>query len=322
MLRPTTRSTTITALSVASMLLLTACGGSDAPSAEKNSPLEAFFEDVVGDWDSDEQQKKWEEQNRKAEELIAECMAEQGFEYIPVEQSGGVTVSADEEEHDPEKYAAENGYGMSVQPEMTPEQEEEMNSFVDPNQAYVEAMSETEMNAYNTALHGESFNMEPDENGEMPEIDMSQMGCWGTAQNEASGGEQELYESEDMQAFNDATTKLYEDIPKDARMTEVLSKCMADAGFDQESPELAMEHFMNASNELYSGDNPEGPDEAELKALQELEKDTAVADLDCQKKTKYQDVHRSVQIDLEQKFVDENTDLLERVRSAYAELKK
>jgi hypothetical protein len=325
MRRTATRRAVITSLSLTSVLLLTACGGSDAPSSEEDSPLSAFFEEVSGDWDSEESQKKWEEQNRKAEELTAECMAEQGFEYIPVDQSGSMTVVEDEEELDPEKYAAEYGYGMTNHQEMTPEQEEEMNSFVDPNQAYVEAMSETEMNAYYTALHGESYNMEPDENGEVQEIDLSQMGCMGAAQNEASGGEQELYESEDMQAFNDATTKLYEDIPKDARMTEVLSKwgdCMADAGFDHESPDKAVEHFMNASNELYSGDNPEGPDEAKLKELQELEKDTAVADLDCQKKVKYEDVHRTVQFDLEKRFVEENKDLLDRVRSAYAELEK
>ncbi|MHA7132329.1 hypothetical protein [Oerskovia turbata] len=326
MRRTTTRRALITSLSLSGILVLSACGGADAPAADEDSPLTVFFESIHGDWNSEESQKKFEEQNRKAEELTAECMAELGFEYIPNDQSGGISwAPEDEEETDPVKYAAENGYGMTVQPEFTPEQEEEMNSYVDPNQAYIDAMSETEMNAYYAALYGDMEGMEPDENGEMPELAPEQMGCSSKAYEEASGGEQELYESEDMQAFEEATTKLYEDTAKDARMTEVVAKwvdCMADAGFDHESPDAAFEHFMNASNEMYSGDNPEGPDEAELKELQELEKDTAVADQKCKEKVKYDEVQRTVQFDLEKTFVEENKDLLDRVSAAYAEIQK
>ncbi|MDF2846930.1 MAG: hypothetical protein K0R97_912 [Oerskovia sp.] len=325
MRRPSTRPTTITALSLTGMLLLTACGGgTDTPSADEDSPLTAFYESISGDLDPEAQQKKWEEQNRKAEELTAACMVEQGFEYIPVDQSGGM-VTFDEEEHDPEKYAAEYGYGMTIYQEPTEEEQAEMDSYVDPNQAYVEAMSETEMNAYYEALYGAMNSAEPDENGELPQFAPEEMGCQGIAQNEASGGEQELWESEEMTAYSEAITKLYEDVEKSPKLTEVAAKwsdCMAEAGLDHATPQAAMDYFMEASNALYDGETGEGPGEDELTALQEEEKSTAVADYACQEKVKYQDVHRTVQFELEKTFVDENKDLLDRVAAAYKELEK
>ncbi|GAA3228874.1 hypothetical protein ACFP63_04285 [Oerskovia jenensis] len=331
MRRPSTRPAAITALGLTGMLLLTACGGADAPAADEDSPLTAFYESISGDLDSEAQQKKYEEQNRKAEELVAACMVEQGFEYIPVDQSANV-VTFEEEEHDPEKYAAENGYGMTIYQEPTEEEQAEMESYVDPNQDYLASMSETEMNAYNTALHGDMFAVEPDENGEMPPLETSQMGCWGAAQNEASGGEQELWESEDMTAFNDASTKLWEDVEKSPKLSEANAKwsdCMADAGFDHASPQAAMDHFMEASNSLYANENPDGPSEAEqaeteerLATLQDEERSTAVADYACQEEVGYADVRRTVQFELEKTFVEENKDLLDRITAAYEEFNK
>jgi len=330
MRRPSNRQSLIAAMSLTGALLLTACGGTDAPAADEDSPLTSFYKSISGDLDPEAQQKKFEEQNRKAEELVAACMAEQGFEYTPVDQSAGMVTM--DEERDPEEYAAEYGYGMTIVQEPSAEEQAEMESYVDPNQAYTESMSETELNAYYAALHGDMAAAEPDENGEIPPMETAEMGCWGAAQNEASGGEQELWESEDMIAFSDASSKLYEDIAKSPKMDEVTAKwsdCMADAGFDHATPQEAMDSFMEASNSLYENQSPEGPSEAEqaeidekLSTLQEEEKDTAVADQACQEKVGYQDVYRTVTFELEQAFVDENKDLLDRVTAAYAEFEK
>ncbi|MET4225961.1 hypothetical protein [Oerskovia enterophila] len=321
MRRPSTRPVAVTALGLSGILLLSACSGGGAPAADEDSPLTAYYEEVYGDFESDEQQKKMEEQQRKVEELVATCMSEQGFEYTPVDQSM-TSWSSENPTDDPEKYAAEYGYGMTIYQEPSAEEQAEMDAYVDPNQDYVDAMSETEQTAYYTALHGEMSMMEYDEDAEMPEYDPSTAGCYGSAQEEVSGGQQELWESEEMTAFSDATTKLYEDVARDPRLEEVTSKwadCMADAGFDYATPEEPSEFFMNASNDLYSGENPEGPSEEDLTALQDQEKDTAVADYACKTKVGYDKVQRTVQFDLESAFMKDNKDMLDRVAAAYKE---
>lgn len=322
--RPTTRPTAITALGLAGILVLSACGGTDTPPAEADSPLTAFYESISGDLSPEAQEKKFEEQNRKAEELIAECMAEEGFEYIPNIQNGA-SFSMSDEEFDAAKYAAENGYGMSIMQEMSPEQTAEMEAYVDPNQEYVAAMSETESAAYGLALSGDPAIWDVGPDGENPNPTPEEMGCQGTANDEASGGMSALNESEDVKAFDEIMTIHWESITKDPRLVEATSKwsdCMADAGYDYKLLEEPSNHFMEQSNALYSEENPDGPDEATLTELQDLERETAVTDNTCREKVKYDDIYRTVQFDLEQKIVDENKDLLDRVAAAYKEFAK
>lgn len=83
MRRPSTSTTAIATLGLVGTLLLTACGGTDAAVPEEESPLTMFYQSLTGDLSRDEMIRKTQEDNRRAEELTAECMAAEGFEYIP-----------------------------------------------------------------------------------------------------------------------------------------------------------------------------------------------------------------------------------------------
>ncbi|MGN7703539.1 hypothetical protein [Cellulosimicrobium sp. 22601] len=320
--RLTARATT-TAMVLGGALLLGACSSGAEPStSEADSPLTAFFEDVYGDWD----EEKMQAEQREIEEATARCMTEQGFEYQPVDQSGMSFTSEENAERDPEQYAAEYGYGFTIYEEPSAEEQAEMDAWVDPNQEYVEAMSESEQTAYYEALYGDMASMEYDEDEEMPEYDPSTAGCQGAAQEEVYGDQNALWESEEMTAFNEATTQLYEDIAADPRLKEVDSawaECMADAGFTgYASPQEAMDDMMERSNALWEGADPEGPSEETLEAAKTLERDTAVADAACQKEVGYQEVHLDVQIDLETAFVEEHQAELETIRDLMAEAQR
>ncbi len=76
-------------------LLLTGCSGSDedatgaSEEAEQTSPLSEYLSAVYGgDLSPEEQEKKFAEEQRETEELVARCMQEEGFEYTPTTSSG------------------------------------------------------------------------------------------------------------------------------------------------------------------------------------------------------------------------------------------
>ncbi|QJW37457.1 hypothetical protein [Cellulosimicrobium protaetiae] len=320
--RVTALRTTSTALLLVSTLALAACGGDDAATdASTDGPLTEFFADVYGDWDEETAQAE----QMEIEEAMARCMVEQGFEYQPVDQSAmSYTTSTDEQ--DPEKYAAEYGYGFSVYQEPSEEEQAAMDAWVDPNQEYVEAMSESEQTAYYEALYGEQAFMEYDEDAEMPEYDPATAGCQGAAELEVRGDQNALYESAEMVSFNEATTQLYEDIAADPRLKEAdtaWSACMADAGFaGYTTPQEAMDDMMERSNGLWEGTDPEGPSEETIQEAQDLERDTAVADLACKEEVGYEKVQLDVQRELEGAFVEEHRAEMEVVRDLLTEAQK
>ena len=94
--------------------------------------------------------------SKKAEESTAACMAAEGFDYIPVDQSQNISSfdAADIKERDTEAWVAANGYGMTQNPEDMAAQQEQSESSVDPNQDYVASLSHTEQNAFYEVPHG------------------------------------------------------------------------------------------------------------------------------------------------------------------------
>jgi hypothetical protein len=315
----TARRTTAAAMLLTGTLALAACG-SDEPTADTASegPLTEFFADVYGDYDEDQAQAE----QMEIEEAVARCMVDEGFEYKPVDQSA-MSYSSSPMDEDPEEYAAEYGYGFSVPMEPSAEEQAAMDEWVDPNQEYVEAMSEAEQTAYYAALYGDQAFMEYDEDAEMPEYDPATAGCQGAADLEVRGDQNALYESEEMLAFNEATTQLYEDVAADPRLGEAdaaWAGCMADAGFAEYStPQEAMDAMMEQSNALWEGGEPEGPSEEKLAEAQEIERDTAVADHACQQEVDYEKVQLEVQHELEAAFVEEHRDQMEAVRDLMTE---
>ncbi|MDH3396872.1 MAG: hypothetical protein OEM81_03470 [Acidimicrobiia bacterium] len=208
---------------------------SDAPDGSEPETLAEFFGWIGGD-DPAAAQAQFQEQETKIQELVRLCMAEQGFEYIPATQP----VPDFEVTFDQEEYAREQGFGITTwfgneeQFFGGPEAD-----WVDPNQVIVEAMSESEQEAYYEALYG------PPDFG-TPEVDEESGetyyvsegfggGCQGKAAEEVYGNEggQQLWE-----VFQPELEAMYERVQSDPRIVaanEEWSACMGDRGYDYES---------------------------------------------------------------------------------------
>ena len=73
------------ALALGAALVLSGCGVIGAPEKldPEKSPLAEYMSACYGEQD----QEFYDKQSKQVEELVAACMADEGFEYIPVDQS-------------------------------------------------------------------------------------------------------------------------------------------------------------------------------------------------------------------------------------------
>lgn len=162
-----------TLLSAAAVLAAAACGGggaADAPAettagggaqaggalAETTAAPEDQPETLdeylgYGFDDPDAAAARDEEYRRRAEEMIARCMAAEGFEYVPAIRP---VSSVNYEANDVEEYVKEEGFGITTWYGREVRPAAESDSWVNPNTAIVESMSDSEEDAYYAALHG------------------------------------------------------------------------------------------------------------------------------------------------------------------------
>ena len=254
------------------------------------------LEDFIPGGSPNYEEIDWREQELAAEQRVAECMAAEGFEYIPYVPSdvGGGFI---EEEWDEETWVKENGFGVATwvvnEESFVADYEEEVAN--DPNQAIVDAMDELERDEYYRLLHGgqpEIIENTPDEEIEAmtPEEqqaffdkayrDWEQDGCYNQAweENFNEDAAQAFYEE-----FNDDLEAVYTDVESDPRIVEAQntwSSCMSDAGYTYASQnemyayfhgnEFGEGEFSKRVNELITY-----PDytEEEYEALTEEERD-------------------------------------------------
>jgi len=347
----TLRPITILATTAVLGLTLSGCGaisnifggGEKEQLSYEDSPLNEYMSALYGgDVSPEDMQDEAEAQNVLVEEATAACMQEQGFEYIPLtgENSNVWYGSDDGNEWEPDKreWVEKYGYGVFDFPGMTdvPEEGEE---FTDPNQDYVEALSESEREAYYEALSGES---PTEEQMNDPEFDWNSldMGCQGEASNEVYNNDAltELYEQYEP-LMNDMS-ELYEktaDLDAVVELTDEWAACMEKAdfgGFD--SHEDAQQKFYDKQSEIYDNAYGEEPDwdnatEEEINAYYESndpmksdewkeaakeEVETALADLECRDKTDYNNAMLKAQFELEEQFIEDNKTELEAFRAA------
>lgn len=218
-----------------------ACGGADDANADAGGEgLADFFGGPNMD-DPEAAEAQFREQEMQVQEAIQACMAEQGFEYLPVQQPEGSFASFDE--GDREEQVREMGFGITTWYGNEDRMAEEAMEFEDPNQEYVEGLSDSERDAYYEALHGdpeEDMTTEVDpETGE--EIMVSSgfgSGCEGEAREEEMGDQEA--QSELWEELQPAFEQMQERIQSDPRMVEAneaYSACMADRGHEVESRE-------------------------------------------------------------------------------------
>jgi hypothetical protein len=316
------------ALALAASLTLAGCtGGGGAGGGELDpakTPMTEYYDAMYGAYDKEDAAA----QQKKVEELVATCMAEEGFDYTPVDQSQYQDMSFDDEDRDTEEWVAEHGYGMN----QTPEEQEEMNAqseqFVDPNQEYVEALSPSEQEAFYEVLYGPSPSEEEmaamEEDGSSYEYNWENSGCQGAAQHEISGDD--LTQSDKYKPLMDEINSMWEKqqkLPAVVKLEDEWAACMADAGWtDFKKKEDAMMEVNEASNAYWENGATEEPDDALKAEWREHEIEVALADFKCAEKVDYQDKYLAAQYEFENQFITDHKSELDAMVADIAQAKK
>lgn len=201
---------------------------------------------VFGFSDAPEQaQAYYERQERRVQELIAQCMAAEGFEYIPAVRPTPAFASG---AFDRVEYAREWGFGITTffgeETELFGAGEE----WTDPNEAIVAALSDSERQAYYDTLYAPPGPLEPptpgtdgagaeagtDTGAETEVFEGFGEGCQDQAYEEVYADQEftELVEQLDLES-------MWERVEADPRMSDLTdewSRCMADRGYDYDDP--------------------------------------------------------------------------------------
>lgn len=325
------------AAAVAAVAALAACGGDAGPGEEltwEDSPLSQVLADLYGgDMSPEEQEQQMAEQEREVQEIIATCMAEEGFEYIPVTYDHSF-IAFDDDDWGSKEWAEQYGYGITTDPWADQEQVEPVEEWTDPNDDYVMAMSPGEQEAYYEALYGPMDFAEDDgewvEGDDMAvEYDWEEAGCQGLAQHEVydQDNAQAMWEDPAFSEFFAAAERIYEEVERDPKVAEINEEwaaCMADAGFDgMTRPDEASNEFYEEWERLYTEADAQidwenidwealGPNadpvrdaigEDVLAEMREREIATAVADSTCKEDLGTESKYFAVQFEYEEEFV-------------------
>lgn len=331
--------------------LLTACGGGGETAGEdltwEDSPLSQALSSVWGvEQDPEEWEREEADRQREVEEIVAACMAEEGFEYTPAVYDGGSVIIGEDDDWGSEEWTAQYGYGVTTDPWMDEQPAEPVEEWVDPNQDYVESMSPSEQEAYFEALHGPMIEEEWVEGDPEPEYDWEQAGCYGRAQHEVyeeGDPASQLWEDPTFAEFFAAAEKLYEDVQRDPRVAEVNAEwvaCMDEAGITgMTSPDEAQEVIYEEYNRMYEeadaqidwenidweslGENADPVrdlmDQAGLADLREREIAQAVADHACREELDVESRYLSIQFELEEKLVETYKADIEAIVATYGQ---
>ncbi|WP_431835828.1 hypothetical protein [Cellulomonas sp. Y8] len=325
-------------------LAVTGCtgdGGGGGPSSAGASgftpgPLDEYMSRIWGysldeDRSTEDVQAENDRRERRVEELVAACMAEEGFDYTPADRSGSVAVSSDDldVEWGSREFAEQYGYGISTDPWGNEGRAAEVGTWEDPNEEYVAAMSEGEAAAYGEALWGPTTEYDEEEPAE---YDWTTSGCYGAAQHQVyEGGEV----ADEFAALNDEVERFWQTTQDDPRVADLdarWSSCMADAGYpgftgaDGARDDLYTEWWdlqgwddpaYQALAEGWDWDaQPDGPpepevDEAATAAFRDREIAQAVVDAGCKEQIDYDAEWVRVYHELQEDFVDRHRDELE-----------
>lgn len=290
---------------IALILLASACsdGNNETTADAASSPLAEFL--GQGDFVSDPEgaQARWAEEERERQEVIASCMQAQGFEYTPVDYSQLNTFDQDIEDWGSDEWVAEWGFGITTQ-RFSQQQvgpnlkgwddtrvEAEAEEFVDPNQDYIESLSQEEQEAYFEALHGDQSFFEglddpslSDEERDalFEDLAWEPQGCEGEAYSQdANFSFYQDFEDElqDME-------KRFEADPRVAERRQDVTSCVGDKGLDYTDMESLYERFEDELQDMdpyANGDFAEpdfGISEEEMAQMSEEELDEFFSDFE------------------------------------------
>ncbi|ADG75382.1 conserved hypothetical protein [Cellulomonas flavigena DSM 20109] len=326
-MRRTPALPSLAAATVVALALAGCTGGTSSASAEDGGPMTAFYEKLGGSFEDED----YERQQREMEEIIAACMAEQGFEYTPAEP-----VSMEEPEGLPEwdskEYAEQYGYGATTSDEIYGGGEE----YVDPNADYLATMSESEQTAFYEALYGTPPEVDPEADPEAEiEYNWEENGCSGKASHEVYEQQGGIWEDPEFTALSDEMSTEWEAVLDDPKVSAAQDKwveCIADAGFDFSSPDEPQQAIYDELNALYEAAAPDAegdvegevdpeasfePDPAAMAELKEKELELAAADYACKESSGFTKAQNDAYAAIEQQMWDKYGERLEAIAAKY-----
>ena len=281
-------------------------------------------------WVQDASIQEWEAQvqarHRRSEEIIAACMAEQGFDYIPVPRPGTHLLAS---EFTPDgiwrgsrEFAERYGLGLSTPPTMA-DIDASWNDqpWHDPNAARLEEMSPAEREAWDIALNGDWTTWGAD-------VDVLDMGCSGLAEHTVMGmpDEQSPFAALERE-MNTVRERVYDD-PRARDLNAEWAVCMAEAGHGGLHASRGHHSFGHELGDEWDRLNGWGeyqtaeetvPDRAAVAAFREREIALAVADFDCREALDFDARLTEISHEHEQQFVDDHRAELEAFAAHMAE---
>ncbi|MCL1799798.1 MAG: hypothetical protein FWG25_00320 [Promicromonosporaceae bacterium] len=312
---------TTTASLLAAALFLGACSGMVGASDDDDAappavtvpefgPLDEFRVRIYGlrgDETRQEISAHFQAVRRMIENDIATCMAEQGFEFIPRDVIGGILIGnfADDEPttpHGTREFAEIYGFGISNVP---PQQQAVFpdDPPPDPNDALLEAMTETEREAWTLALQGTPAG----EFVESPDV----RGCLAVAWDNVPGVIDDAFTALDRE-INLGFPNMVEADPRIVALNSSWVTCMSEAGHQVPASPRDLNQSLwpewdgvgfSATVEEVDGELIWVPSPA-TQAFRDREIALAVADWDCREGLDFDAARRVVELELQQVFVD------------------
>lgn len=326
-----TRPVLLAATAAIAAVLLAGCSSQPAADDElgyEDSPLSKLLGWGDGaDFDEEAAQAESMASQKEIEELVAECMQKEGFEYTPqkVDESMYSSSSSGEWNPDDRDWVAQYGYGMFN----WPGRDEPAEASEDPNGPYVESLSESERTAYYEALYGAPPEEEATSEATTMQYDWTTAGCYGAAQHEVYPEDgTALAEFDDL---TNAMNEMYSSFYDGTTVTEPdreWAACMTEKGYSEfERQSDAQSSISDKSNAMWEeasaamGDDPEAeyedPTKTEAgKKLAEEEISLALVDLDCREKTDYTAEMMRLQFAAEEAFIAEHKEELLAYKAA------
>jgi hypothetical protein len=259
-----------------------ATGQGEALAAEENDdndPDEADKENEPGTEEFGLSEEELVAKVEAVEALIATCMSEAGFEYVPVDFAT-VKAAMEAVEEPPGssegEYKAEYGYAISI--ERPAAESPATIGLGEQNLQIFNSLPEADQEAYNHALFGENT----DETFAVA-LDAEDFADTGGCTRAAV---EQIFDSEQLTAayVNPKDTR----IERDPRMIAAIKEwasCMREAGFDYNNPEEIESDIEDRLDALLDGADPENlsaEGQAALAELQGEERAIAVADHECE----------------------------------------
>jgi hypothetical protein len=273
------------------------------------SPLETYLSRLTGsDLSPEAQLEQARVDAAQIEDLMAQCMKDQGFDYIPdighVIGQGFPAPRPDDRD-----WVTLYGYGLINQPPQPAP-----SPYTDPNAAYLRSLSDAEYQAFSYAAYG-------DPNAE--EGTSERTGCGGQAWDAVHAAQEAVTGAEEFQPLFDAITEFQQTpYPGQTELDAAWAGCMADAGYPNLTQPAEASEWFNATYlqplwQTFDANNQKGqtrPPEYDSFADQEVT--MALADLDCREAVNYRATFHDLQWAAETQFVADHQSELDALMAA------